>query len=233
MKKNVLIVDDDAAILDGFEEILTENGFFVSTAFDEKQALNKLREKEHHAAVIDIVLKESNGLEIIKTIRKNYNKTAIIALTGYPNAEYAINSFHKGAFEFLKKPCSQEDLISAINRGLANKKDNSQNQAEPLYFPWDKIIQDNPSCADTILDFAKRPVLKEVFCKIRRCEENFQCICSDKPKTCVAELYVGERTCFINKDRKRTCCSNNQISFGDGYVCLCPIKCELFKNAES
>ncbi len=230
MSKNILIVDDDEAILDGFEEILTENGFFVSKAFDEKEAKSRLKEKEYHVSIVDIVLKETNGVNLIEEICKNYKETVVIALTGYPNAENAIKSFHKGAFEFLKKPCSREDLISVISRGLLNKQNNLKNQAEQRYFPWDKIIQNNPSCADTILSYAKRPISKEVFCQINRCEENFQCICSDNPKICAGKFYVGEFTCFINEKSKKTCCSNNQVSFGHGYVCLCPIRCELFRN---
>lgn len=147
MNENILIVNDDPAILNGIEDVLTEIGFSVGKALDEKEALRMLNEKEYHVSIIDILLKETNGIDLIKNICDNYKNTVVIALTGHPDAEKAIDSYYKGAFEFLKKPCRGEDLIDAISRGLANRRNRLENQIPQNYFPWDKIIRENPSSA--------------------------------------------------------------------------------------
>ncbi len=232
MNESILIVDDDPAILSGFDDVLTEIGFSIGKASDEKETLRMLNEKEYNVAIVDIVLKETNGINLIKKICDNYKKLVVIALTGYPNAENAIGSYYKGAFEFLEKPCSCSNLIDAISRGLANKRNKLENEVKQHYFPWDKIIRDNPSSIDTVLGHAIRKVKKEVFCKVKKCEESFQCLCSKNPKICAGESYIGKECCFINKETKKECHNNNQISFGNGYVCLCPIRCELFRNNE-
>ncbi|MCK5581741.1 MAG: response regulator, partial [Candidatus Omnitrophica bacterium] len=65
MTEKILVVDDDTSILEGFSEILVENGFAVDKAQDEKEALRSFDARNYNVAIVDISLKETNGLELI------------------------------------------------------------------------------------------------------------------------------------------------------------------------
>ncbi len=126
MNDHILLVDDDISILDGFEEILTKNDYSVSRAQDEKEAIQKISGQTCNAAIIDLVLAESSGLDLINTIQKLSNDIAVIAITGYPSIESARESFKRGAFEYLEKPCEKEKLISTVKRAIDKKRFESE-----------------------------------------------------------------------------------------------------------
>ncbi len=238
MKENILLVDDDVSILEGFEEILTESGYSVDKAIDEDEALRKLNEKDYHLAIVDIALKETNGIDLMGKIREKEAGAVVIALTGYPSAENATGSFRKGVFEFVRKPCDRKNLMAVVKRGLKKKKEeekNNKHKNENITARiknkdtiWKEIISDSPSCANTILSYAKRQVSKETIRETEKCEYNFQCLLLEKPNCCEVDRYVGKNLCFVKEDEMR-CINNNKFSYGFSNYCRCPVRCELFK----
>jgi DNA-binding NtrC family response regulator len=144
MQKNILLVDDDLSILDGFEEILTENHYTVIKAKDRNEALNNMMHHRCQAAVIDLVLKESSGLDLISQIRDISEDTAIIVLTGFPSMESAKESFKRGALEYLEKPCTKDNLLATIKKSIENQK--AKNELNEL--KKQKELLDNLLCLD-------------------------------------------------------------------------------------
>ncbi len=123
-KKNVLLIDDDVSILDAFEEILTENGYSVDKAQDEKEVLSCLDTQEYHIAIVDIVLKDVNGIKLLENIKASSEGIIIIMITGYPSLETAVESFRLGSCDYLEKPCDKEMLLEAIHKGIEQRKSN-------------------------------------------------------------------------------------------------------------
>lgn len=128
MDKNILVVDDDVSVLKGFERILKEKGYTVDVAADVKGALDFFGRRHYQIAVIDVVLKEGSGLELVNKIKKISEDTAVIMITGYPSSEYAAGSFRQGAFEYLEKPLTRDVLLDAIQRGLENRELDQKNE---------------------------------------------------------------------------------------------------------
>ncbi len=123
---NVLVVDDDNSILDGFKELLTREGYEVDTAANEREALANLKEQHYHAVLMDIVLKETTGIELIPKVQELSEDTVIIMITAYPSTESAIRCFRAGAFDYLVKPVKKADLIRAIERSCERKKEEQE-----------------------------------------------------------------------------------------------------------
>jgi len=231
MQEQVLIIDDDVSILAAFAEILTEYGHTVDTAEDEVTALDKMHAKKYDIAIVDMVLKETKGIDLIVKIQERFQDIVVVAITGYPPEDYVVNSIRQGAVEFLTKPCEREDLVAAICRGLTQRRNRENSQKTTSFFPWQQIIRENPSCVDTILRFAKRKIDKEIFKKVKTCERNFVCLFSDTADVCPVEDRIGDCTCFIAKETERACESENQFTFGFSHIiCSCPIRAELHRK---
>jgi len=126
MDNNILIIDDDAAILDGFKELLEQDGYEIGVAANEREALSHLRERHYRIVLMDIVLKETTGIEMIPKIQALSEDTVIIMITAYPSTESAIRCFRAGAFDYLIKPIKKNDLVRAIERGRNSKKEEQE-----------------------------------------------------------------------------------------------------------
>ena len=84
MKKNILVVDDEKAILESFEEILRAVGYDVDTAETAKEAVEKSEKKQYDIALIDIRLQDRDGTQLLKELHEAVPRRMIkIMVTGY------------------------------------------------------------------------------------------------------------------------------------------------------
>jgi len=104
-KGNLLIVDDEKIILKTLKLNLEDYADEIYTAENGLEALKKFDEREIHCVVCDINMPKMNGVEVIKTIRKNGNKNLMMEVVKY------------GAFDFLNKP-DLDSLEDVVIRGL-------------------------------------------------------------------------------------------------------------------
>ncbi len=123
---NILIVDDDTTILDGFKELLDKEGYRIDIAENERETFAHLKERHYNVILMDIVLKETTGIELINKIQEVAQDTAIIMITAYPSTESAIRCFRAGAFDYLIKPIKKNDLLNAIDRGVERKQEEQE-----------------------------------------------------------------------------------------------------------
>jgi len=116
--KSVLIVDDDGAILRTFTRILQRAGFTTETADSGKEALEKLQARNFDVALIDIILGDSSGLDLLPEIAKKSPKTVKIIMTGADTYEKRSEAHKNGADAYLTKPLNPEILLTMIQEKL-------------------------------------------------------------------------------------------------------------------
>lgn len=114
-KHNILLVDDDKAILDSFRDLLVPRGYNVDTAETGREAIEKSNARFYHAAVIDIKLPDMEGTDLLAKLAKNYPRTRKIMITGYPTFENAVNSVNLKADAYLVKPVDPEEFLRVVD----------------------------------------------------------------------------------------------------------------------
>ena len=109
--KRVLIVDDDKSILRIFTLILQRKGYSTDTAETGKEALEKTNSQFYDVALIDVVLPDINGLDLLKRMP---HKTKKIVITGATSEENQKRAQIEGADAYLLKPIKLEELLQII-----------------------------------------------------------------------------------------------------------------------
>ncbi len=90
----------------------------ISHASNGKEALELTTKQTFDAILTDINMPIMNGIEFLKSLRANGNETPVVILTGHYDKELVIQALRLGAFEFLDKPWSEENLADVIGRAL-------------------------------------------------------------------------------------------------------------------
>ena len=116
--KSILIVDDDRSILRTFTRILQRAGFDTETAENGKEALVKIQTKNYDIALIDVILGDSNGLDLLPRIQETSPKTIKIVMTGADTSEKKDEACRNGADAFLTKPIDPVILLGIFEERL-------------------------------------------------------------------------------------------------------------------
>lgn len=125
MKRKLLLVDDELAILLTLKAILEINGFQVETAASAKEAITKLKANEYHMVITDMRMEsERAGMDVVRAARKQKYEPAIALLTAYPMLGSDWKS--EGANSMLVKPMNTTDLLRQIEALLIKQEDVKQ-----------------------------------------------------------------------------------------------------------
>lgn len=121
-KANILIVDDDDDIRKMLRLILESEGYDVDEAQSGKEAIEKSKERAYNLALLDIVLPDMQGTQLLKKLGETTPKMIKIMVTGFPNLENAVEALNYGADAYLIKPVNFEKLISIVEEKLAKQR---------------------------------------------------------------------------------------------------------------
>jgi len=117
MKTHILVVDDEQEIADLVEVYLTNEGFTVYKYYNAEGALACLMENEITLAVLDVMLPDMNGFELLKRIREHYY-FPVIMLTARVEAMDKINGLSLGADDYITKPFHPLELVARVKSQL-------------------------------------------------------------------------------------------------------------------
>ena len=112
--KNILIVEDSQEIIDLIKRYLEQEEYFIYAARDGRIAVNLFEQEEIHLVILDIMLPELNGYEVIKRIRKISNVPVIILSAKNQDAD-KILGLNLGADDYVAKPFNPLELVARIN----------------------------------------------------------------------------------------------------------------------
>lgn len=119
----VLLVDDDDGLLETMKAILEGRGYCVDTSQTASEALNKFKERHYDVVVIDMVLPDRSGTELLGELETNrIPRVRKIVLTGHATLENAVQALNLGADAYLIKPVEPDDLIRAIADQIEKQK---------------------------------------------------------------------------------------------------------------
>ncbi|MEL6305248.1 MAG: sigma-54 dependent transcriptional regulator, partial [Bacteroidota bacterium] len=114
----ILIVEDDSAFRQMLSRFLTKNGFEVSQAHNIKEARNQIDGKSFEIVLSDVRLPEGNGQDLLKTTSSDLAVSKVILMTGYGEVKSAVEAMKKGAFDYVTKPFTPEQILKVINDAL-------------------------------------------------------------------------------------------------------------------
>jgi len=125
IKKNnasILVVDDDRAFRVATTAVLNDEGYIVHTVNSANAAIAELREHTYDMVLSDLVMGGTDGLQLLNHIHTHYPDTLTIMITGYGSIESAVEAMKSGAFDYLTKPCNNDELRIKVNRALEYKQ---------------------------------------------------------------------------------------------------------------
>lgn len=129
MKRRILLVDDELAILLTLRAILEMNGFEVETAASAHEAEGKLVSGDYHMVITDMRMEtETAGYDVIRAAKQQEYNPAVAILTAYPSLGSDWKS--RGAESMLVKPMNANDLLRQIEALLVMHEDHKQRKAE-------------------------------------------------------------------------------------------------------
>ncbi len=118
---NILVVDDESVIRDGCTRILTKEGYNVESVENGMECLERVKQKSYDLILLDLMMPGMSGLEIIQEINKLDLDINIIVITGYATVETAVEAMKSGAYDYVPKPFTPDQLRVVVKRALSNK----------------------------------------------------------------------------------------------------------------
>ncbi len=115
---SVGIIEDEELQRNLLKDILTLSGFNVKAFENEEELFGALERDIFDVLLVDYRLKETNGIEILKHVKKNYPFVQVIILTAYGDVSLAVEAMKAGAFDFIQKPIKKEELLVRIKKAV-------------------------------------------------------------------------------------------------------------------
>ena len=122
MTRRVLVVDDDAAILEVLEMRLTAMGFEVLATRDPQAALSAMDGPRFDLALLDLRMVPMDGIRLMEALHAHHPRLPVLIMTAHGTIETAVDAVQRGAFDYLTKPFVRDELRAKIGRALATRR---------------------------------------------------------------------------------------------------------------
>jgi DNA-binding response OmpR family regulator len=152
MSANVLVIDDELVVCRSCEKILAAEGHNVSTALGGLEGLEKARKENFDLVIVDLMMPDMDGMQVIEAIRKERTDTAIIIMTGYSSVPSAVQGMKLGAADYVPKPFTSDEMLTAVDEALKNREQKAAR---------DSLLMENKAIAEVLSRAAEDEEFKE------------------------------------------------------------------------
>ncbi len=122
MTSKVLIIDDEPGIVDSVSDVLSDEGYEAVTAASGLDGLALFEQQKPDVVFLDIWLADRDGLEILHALRSHDPAAAVIMISGHGTVSTAVKAIRMGAFDYLEKPLSYNQVVEAVEGALEHRK---------------------------------------------------------------------------------------------------------------
>ena len=122
MIENILIVDDDSAFRIATVALLEDSGFAVQVASSAPQGQRMFESHTFDLVLSDLVMEGMNGIELLTWIKERSPETPVMMITGFASVKTAVEAIRLGAYDYITKPCDNDELLIKVRRALEDRK---------------------------------------------------------------------------------------------------------------
>jgi two-component system response regulator HydG len=118
----LLIVDDELSVRDSLSKWFREEGYEVAATENASDALTRLAEQRWDAALVDIKMHGTDGIELQRRLHEVDPELVVIIMTGYASVETAVAALKNGAYDYVTKPLDPDEIAHLVKNALAHKR---------------------------------------------------------------------------------------------------------------
>jgi two-component system response regulator PilR (NtrC family) len=126
--EHILVIDDEEVMRDVLGTLLTQSGYRVTLAKDGAEGLAVARKHSYDAAIVDVMLPEVGGLEVLEEIKRVDPDLVVLMITAFASVETALQAMKKGAFDYVTKPFKHEEVLHILRNGLKARRLQDENR---------------------------------------------------------------------------------------------------------
>jgi len=115
---DILVMDDDPTMIEGLEETLESEGYTVTALMSPAELPRELKKKRFKIALVDLIMPEKNGIEVVKEISRQSPETKVIIITGFATVESAVDAMKAGASDYITKPFRIDEIQGVVKKTL-------------------------------------------------------------------------------------------------------------------
>jgi DNA-binding NtrC family response regulator len=127
-RASVLIVDDENGILDSLRILLKNSGFSPETALGGKAGLDALQKTDPDIVLTDIRMPQVSGIDILEAVKAQDPQKPVILMTAQAELRTAIEAVNRGAFYYILKPFTNDEMVAIVRRAAETRRLHSENQ---------------------------------------------------------------------------------------------------------
>lgn len=117
-EKKILVVDDEKVVRVTLSDLLSKEGYEVESADSGGAALEKVRGKMYDVVLLDVILPDMNGIEMLGEIKRASTSTQVIVITGFGTIDDAVRAVKMGAYDYVCKPFKKNEIQSLVKRAI-------------------------------------------------------------------------------------------------------------------
>lgn len=125
----ILVIDDEETMLDACGQVLSKQGYEVFTASSGEEGLKIAKEIGPDIAIVDLKMPGIDGMEVLERLDEIDPSIVKIVITGYATVESAVDAMKRGAYDFLPKPFTPDELRLIVRRGLERRRLEAEREA--------------------------------------------------------------------------------------------------------
>ena len=173
MQIRILVVDDEQDNADFLKLILSKEGYEVTTVTDPTQVSSILKESDYHLVLLDMMMPQMNGTQVLEEIRSFDSDIAVIVATAFPTVDTAVASLKAQVSDYVRKPVEPAALSEAVKAALAKKGLSTDPEAD-LHRAIGRVIREARKTQElTLKQLARRTGLSvSLLSQIERAESS-------------------------------------------------------------
>ena len=119
---SILVIDDEEIIREALEALLSAEGYRVSSAPTAQAGLDALGSRQVDAVLLDLMLPDRNGIEVLEDIRRVDDELPVIMITAYGTIENAVAATKQGAFYYFTKPFKNDEVLAVLRNAVERRR---------------------------------------------------------------------------------------------------------------
>ena len=124
----IAVIDDEPLVLRNLQRKISKSGYQVETFQNPQKAVDRMKIAPFDVILTDLHMPEMDGMQVLAKIRENYPKAEVIIITGYASIDSAVEAVKQGAFYYIEKPFTPEQVMLILNRAIEKVRLSSENK---------------------------------------------------------------------------------------------------------